>query len=209
MGKIKPARKSTRIDMTAMVDLAFLLLTFFMLATNFKGEDAAEVTTPTSISDTLIPDADVMLITVDDSGRVFFGIDNKDSRAPMLIELASANQLTFTDEEVYIFSLMPNIGMPIKDLKGFLSLPPLERDKAKKNQPGIPCDTINNELAQWIVRARLAHKQIKDKDLRAAVKGDKNTKYPVISNVVETFRELRVHNFALVTSLENDPRDKK
>ena len=76
MGKIKPARKSTRIDMTAMVDLAFLLLTFFMLATNFKGEDAAEVTTPTSISDTLIPDADVMLITVDDSGRVFFGIDN-------------------------------------------------------------------------------------------------------------------------------------
>ena len=77
MPKNKIARKSSKIDMTAMVDLAFLLLTFFMLATNFKAEEAAKVETPSSISDTVIPERDIMMITVNDSGKVFIGIDNK------------------------------------------------------------------------------------------------------------------------------------
>ena len=35
MPKVKIPRKSTAVDMTAMCDVAFLLLTFFMLTSNF------------------------------------------------------------------------------------------------------------------------------------------------------------------------------
>jgi len=61
--------------MTAMCDVAFLLLTFFMLATKFKPDEPVTVVTPSSIAATLLPDSDVMLFTVDKDGRVFFSMD--------------------------------------------------------------------------------------------------------------------------------------
>ena len=39
MPKVKVPRKSTNIDMTAMCDVSFLLLTFFMLTTKFKADE--------------------------------------------------------------------------------------------------------------------------------------------------------------------------
>ncbi|NBV12820.1 MAG: biopolymer transporter ExbD [Sphingobacteriia bacterium] len=205
MPKNKIARKSSKIDMTAMVDLAFLLLTFFMLATNFKAEEAAKVETPSSISDTVIPERDIMMITVNDSGKVFIGIDNKDSRAAMLKKVASANKITLTEEELHAFTLETNFGVPITQLKAWLALSPMERESFK--QPGIPCDTVLNDLPQWIVQGRFGHKEVTSNDIRVVLKADKNTHYPAISNIIETFRELRVHNFALITTLEDDPRN--
>ena len=79
MSRPKIARKSTFIDMTAMCDVAFLLLSFFMLATKFKPDEPVVVVTPSSISQVILPDADIMLITVDAKGRVFFSVDNKSS----------------------------------------------------------------------------------------------------------------------------------
>lgn len=205
MPKNKIARKSSKIDMTAMVDLAFLLLTFFMLATNFKAEEAAEVETPKSISDTVIPERDIMMITVDDSGRVFFGIDNRDSREAMIKKIASANKWQLNEDEVRAFALETSFGMSFSTLKRWMSLPPNEREQIPQN--GIPCDTLLNELPQWLVQGRYAHKEVKGTDLRVVIKADKNTKYPAISTIIETFRELRIHNFALITSLEADPRN--
>lgn len=204
MPKNKIARKSSKIDMTAMVDLAFLLLTFFMLATNFKAEEAAKVETPGSISDTVIPERDIMMITINDSGQVFLGIDNRESREALIKKIASANKWQLTEDEVRTFALETNFGMPFSALKKWMSLPANERDKFV--QTGIPCDTTLNELPQWIVQGRYAHKEVKETDLRIVVKADKNTKFPAFSNVMETFRELRVHNFALITTLEQDPR---
>src|SRR5690606_14569556 len=45
-GKIRSKKSSTRIDMTPMVDLAFLLLTFFMLATTFNKPQTMEINMP-------------------------------------------------------------------------------------------------------------------------------------------------------------------
>ena len=60
MPKVKLPRKSTNIDMTAMCDVAFLLLTFFMLATKFKPDEPVVVKTPSSISEIPLPDADII-----------------------------------------------------------------------------------------------------------------------------------------------------
>ncbi len=76
MPHAKLPRKSTHIDMTAMCDVAFLLLTFFMLATKFKPEEPVVVKTPSSISEIQLPDVDIMLLTVDTKGRIFFQIDD-------------------------------------------------------------------------------------------------------------------------------------
>ena len=84
MPKVTMPRKSTNIDMTAMCDVAFLLLTFFMLATKFKPDEPVMVKTPASISEIPIPDNDIMLITVDPGGRVFFSIDNKNMRGELI-----------------------------------------------------------------------------------------------------------------------------
>ncbi|MCE7857938.1 MAG: biopolymer transporter ExbD, partial [Ignavibacteria bacterium CHB3] len=76
MPKVKVPRKSTLIDMTAMCDVAFLLLTFFMLTTQFKADESVIVDTPSSISEIKLPDTDILNITVSNDGRVFFHIDN-------------------------------------------------------------------------------------------------------------------------------------
>jgi biopolymer transport protein ExbD len=45
-GKKRAKKQSTRVDLTAMVDMAFLLLTFFILATTFNKPKAMEVNKP-------------------------------------------------------------------------------------------------------------------------------------------------------------------
>ncbi len=45
-GKVRAKKASTKIDMTPMVDLAFLLLTFFMLTTTFNKPQTMEITMP-------------------------------------------------------------------------------------------------------------------------------------------------------------------
>ena len=68
----KTKRVGFKLDMTPMVDVGFLLLTFFMLTTQFKPPEVAEVIIPTSHSKFKLPDADVMTVTVDKEGNIYF-----------------------------------------------------------------------------------------------------------------------------------------
>src|SRR6188474_1318341 len=104
MPKVKVPRKSTSIDMTAMCDVAFLLLTFFMLATKFKPDEPVTVKTPSSISEIPIPDNDIMLITVDAKGRIFFSIDNKNMRNDLIDNMDEYKHLGLSKEEKYKFA---------------------------------------------------------------------------------------------------------
>ena len=76
----KTKRVGFKLDMTPMVDVGFLLLTFFMLSTTFKPQDVADVTIPVSHSAFKLPDVDVMTVTVDKDGSVFLGLDNQNLR---------------------------------------------------------------------------------------------------------------------------------
>lgn len=71
----KTKRVGFKLDMTPMVDVGFLLLTFFMLTTQFKPSDVAEIILPSSHSAFKLPDADVMTVTVDKDGSVYLGFD--------------------------------------------------------------------------------------------------------------------------------------
>src|SRR6185436_11930363 len=97
MPKASLPRKSTNIDMTAMCDVAFLLLTFFMLATKFKPDEPVVVKTPSSISEITLPDVDIMLLTVDSKGRIFFSIDNKLKRKSLIDEVNTSRNLGLTE----------------------------------------------------------------------------------------------------------------
>jgi biopolymer transport protein ExbD len=81
MPKVKKKRVGIRIDMTPMVDVAFLLLTFFMLTTQFRPPEEVVVELPSSHSVFKLPESDVMIITVSKEGKIFLGLDSQTLRA--------------------------------------------------------------------------------------------------------------------------------
>jgi biopolymer transport protein ExbD len=76
MPKIKKARVSVKIDMTPMVDVAFLLLTFFMLTTQFRPPEEVQIVLPASHSAFKLPESNVMLISISKDDRLFLGFDS-------------------------------------------------------------------------------------------------------------------------------------
>lgn len=71
MGIKKKRRISIRIDMTPMVDIAFLLLIFYMATTQFKPPEARAVELPQSHSQIELPDKDVINITVTKNDSIY------------------------------------------------------------------------------------------------------------------------------------------
>lgn len=195
MSKVKIPRKSTVVDMTAMTDVAFLLLTFFMLATKFKADEPVTVTTPSSISEIKLPETDILLLTIDKDSKVYFSMDGDQNRITLLEKMAEKYKLTFTPEQKKSFSLLSSFGVSIKQLGSYLDMDAEKRKSYK--QDGIPSDSLNNELADWVLQARYTNK-----DLRVAVKGDGEAGYPVVKQVIATLQDKKVNRFNFITSLE-------
>ncbi len=199
MAKVKVPRKSTSVDMTAMTDVAFLLLTFFMLATKFKPDEPVVVDTPSSISEIKLPETDIMQLTIDKTGRVFFGIDGQKTREDILQRMAKIYNMKFSPEEIKEFSLQSTIGVPMSQLPQFLKMTTEER--AKANFPGVPADSLNNELGNWIWESRLS-KNAERKELRIAIKGDRDANMPTVKRVIAVLQEKKVNRFNFITSME-------
>src|SRR5262245_28999949 len=145
MGKVKVHRSSPSIDMTPMVDLAFLLVTFFMLTAAFRPPEPVAVDTPKSVSEIPLPDRNRMIITVAKDGKVFFDMDSQHGRRRMLQEMGEKYGVSFSNEQLNGFAVMGAFGVPLQQLPQFLEMTPDER--AQIQQPGIPADSVNNELA--------------------------------------------------------------
>ena len=204
MPHAKLPRKSTHIDMTAMCDVAFLLLTFFMLATKFKPEEPVVVKTPSSVSEIQLPDVDIMLLTVDTRGRIFFSTDNKIKRRELIEDLDYNMNLKLTPAEKTEFSIDASEGIPFSQLKTYLSSGPDQRKLMETNAPGIPVDTSvlspNNELAQWIKSARNTNPK-----LRICIKADGDASYPSVHKIIKTLEGWKIFKFNLITNLKGVP----
>jgi biopolymer transport protein ExbD len=205
MAKFKAKKRNIAIDMTPMVDLAFLLITFFMLTVKFRAPESLEVHVPSSIADTPLPAQDIMVISAapDSSGkggRVFFGVDSKHTRLAILEKIQERYGYVFDDREKQLFSVLPEIGVPFEQLKAYLNLSEAERKLFDKHT-SIPIDSTNNQLGQWILFARYSNPKI-----RIAIRADEKTPYPVIARIIETLKDQKVHRFNLITTLEAQPK---
>lgn len=200
MARIKVPRKSTAIDMTAMCDVAFLLLTFFILTAKFKTEDPIHVDTPASTMKVPVPDDNMATLTVGGKGKVFFGVEGVDVRKLTLEEMGKKYGIVFTPDEIKRFQVTNEFGVPMAQLKQFLAL---DNDQVKSyQQPGVQVDTTNNsELFNWIYQARLADKALHGKDLRISIKGDRKEQYPTIKQIIGVLQRQKLNKFSLITSL--------
>ena len=204
MPHVKIPRKSTHIDMTAMCDVAFLLLTFFMLATKFKPEEPVIVKTPSSISDIQLPEVDILLLTVDPKGRIFFAIDNKVKRRALIDKINTDKGLSLSEDEKLQFSIGASIGVPFNMLKGYLAGTPEQKKGMEQAAPGIPADTSvnnpNNELAVWLQAARETNPMV-----RICIKADGDASYPSVQKIVKTLEGYKIFKFNLITNLKGIP----
>lgn len=196
MPKVKVPRKSTTVDMTAMCDVAFLLLTFFMLTSNFVAKEPIVVAVPSSISEIKIPERDIVTVLIDKEGKVFFGLDAQQDRKEVLDNVGKAYSISFTDKELTEFSKISMSGVPIEKMKAFLALPAEQKD-SKEAAIGIPADSLNNQFRVWMKTARQVNR-----NLRLAIKSDSQTPYKVIKSVMGTLQDIDENRYNLITSLE-------
>ncbi len=203
MARIKVPRKSTALDMTAMCDVAFLLLTFFILTAKLRTEDPLHVDVPASSQVLVVPDDNIATLSVGHN-KIFFGIEGTDIRKALLEEMAKQYKTIppFTPEEQQRFSVIPTFGVPMNQLHQFIALD--EEGRKTFNQTGIPVDTTaNNELASWIYQARLVQRNLKSQDLRFAIKGNARDEYTQYKQVVDVFSKQGINKFSLITSLKS------
>ncbi|MBD3583225.1 ExbD/TolR family protein [Flavobacterium selenitireducens] len=200
MAKVKMAKKATSIDMTAMCDVAFLLLTFFILTATAKQPEPLPVDTPNSTNQTKLPDSDLATITIGQKGKVFFGVTGRDLRVSTLEMMAQKYNVTFSQEDKDKFALIENFGVPIENLKQVIDMKAADRN-LENVQPGIPKDSLNNQLADWIQYARRAAIDNHNVELTIAIKGDAKEEYPEIKKVMDILQDQKVNSFNLVTGL--------
>ena len=197
MPRVKIARKSTVTDMTAMCDVAFLLLTFFIMTAKFKQEDPVPVAIPGYSNTVILPEDNIATLTIG-ADKVFFGVEGVPIRGLMLDEVGKLYNTTFTPEEKKVFVTLPTFGTPIGNLKSYLAMDP---EQMKKNpQPGIPTDSVSNQLFNWIKQARIADKTLNGKDLRITIKCDSKEAYPTVGKVIAILQKQKVNKFSLITS---------
>jgi biopolymer transport protein ExbD len=202
MAKIKMSKKAASIDMTAMCDVAFLLLTFFILTATAKVPEALPVDTPQSTNSAKLPTSDLAIITVGKGkGVVFYDLKGREVRKRTLELMGQKYGVTFTEDESAKFALMDDFGVPVESLKSIIAMKAADRSKA--NQPGIPKDSLNNQLAEWIQNSRIANIEINDKELQIAIKGDAREEYPSIKRVMDILQDQKINNFNLVTGLRS------
>lgn len=199
MSKVKVPKKSIWVDMTAMCDMAFLLVTFFMLTSNFIPKELLQVTPPASVSETRPPEVNRISILVDSNGKVVLGIEDQEMREELLNRIAKAYKISFTQNQRSEFRRSNSVGVPVKVLSRLLNLPEADRSKPA-NVLGIPTDSTHNELKEWVRHARHTNPQ-----LQIVIKADKNTPYSKIKQVLGTLQELNENKYMLITGREEAP----
>ncbi|MEP6711671.1 MAG: biopolymer transporter ExbD [Ferruginibacter sp.] len=203
MPKVKIPRKSTSVDMTAMCDVAFLLLTFFILATKQKPPEVLAVQTPSSVSSKAVPDKSI-IITLTKDGKAFLMLGDETKKTDILNNINTSKGLNLSAAELTKWSKREFIGLPLNQIKSSLALTtPIAAEKL----PGIPTDSTNNEMVDWmrsITNVYAGGDQSKLEQM-ILVKGDNAALYPVFKNIKEAFKKTDIFKFRIVTNGETVP----
>lgn len=204
MPKVNIAKKSTDTDMTPFVDIAFLILSFFIMATKFKPAEAVPIQTPNSVSSQKLPENDAVMISIDKDDKVYFSImaqkDPQQAR-DIIKAAAQARNIPVTDAQVAGYFPGDMIGVPFNKLGAFLALP--ADQKKTYVQEGIPVkDSANNELYYWIAASRSV---FAGQPLKYLIKGDNVSKYPAFKAIIDALKKNDEQKYNLVTMPEGAP----
>jgi biopolymer transport protein ExbD len=201
MPRAKIPRKSTNVDMTAMCDVAFLLLSFFILATKQKPPEVVQINTPSSVS-TKVAKTDAVLITLTKDGKTYLSIGDNAHKKDVIEGINRIKALNLTPEELAKLEKQDFIGEPLNKLKGSLDLatpiPPADME-------GIPTDSTNNELVSWIAAVSDAYSGEDISKLNLLVKGDNAAFYSSFKNIKDAFAKNEIYKFKVVTNAEGVP----
>jgi biopolymer transport protein ExbD len=187
--------------MTPMVDLFTLLLTFFILTATFRPQEAAPVDTPFSVSEKPMMDANVMTVVISKDNRIFFNVDNGPDtilkfRPKILAEMGKRYNIEFTPDELRKFEKSgASFGVSIQDMKAYLAAK--NSDERIALEKGIPIDSADNQLALWILFARQVNPAV-----QTMIKGDADTDFPIVKEVLDMLQDKNVNRFNLITNLE-------
>lgn len=136
MGRVKIAKKSTFIDMTAMSDVTVLLLTFFMLTSTFLSKEPATVITPSSISEEKVQETNYVQVLVSPEGKVWLSMNNDTSqdfsnekmrmavldKAAEIYNQTHSKKVSFNDQQKMAFAKLNTFGVPMAQMGEFLNL---------------------------------------------------------------------------------------
>lgn len=222
--KLSMPKGSPSIDMTPMVDLAFLLVTFFMLAAKTRSPEPVEVNYSSSISDEEVPTKTLVMMTIDSGGCVYLNPGPQDIRKEVLLKMAGDYGVAFTEPQVESFVRLTSFGCSFKELPKYLDMS--DEDRAHYESKGVPSDTLffpKNELKDWLYYTNKSLKDHGKKLYETAVlnkrpgepdplpedfkpkfviRADGSAVYAHAKKVVETCRDLKLNNLNFVTKLE-------
>lgn len=199
MSKVKTKKHDVFIDMTAMSDVTVLLLTFFIMTSTFLPKEPIQVITPPSVSEVKVPDYNIMTILIDPKGKVFLNIDRPDNKMAVLEKMTAEYKVTLTANQKKSFAEQPSIGVPMNRMAAFLDLPMRDQDEAMRKL-GVPTDSLNNQLAQWVKFTREVNE-----DMKIAIKADQSTPYPYVHNIMDILVDMKENRYSLVTTLKGMP----
>jgi len=196
MARVKPKRRGPDMDLTAMSDMAWLLLSFFILTSNFREPEVVAVVTPTSVSNEKMAEENMMIAKIDGKGHFLLSLE-EDDRIPALERMGDKYGVRFTDAEKKAFKSVVEFGVPMSEMRQYLNL---SADKQALYTPGIPLDTVggkNVELVDWIFEAKETNP-----DLFLAIKGDEQSEYKKFKTLIKQLQEKNMNKFQLITSQE-------
>ena len=201
MGKVKIAKKDVWIDMTPMSDVMVLLLTFFMLTSTFVKQEPVKVNTPGSVSEIKVPEKNVLNILVSNDGKIFMSMDKTTDVQTTLEDVAGQFGLSLSPAEEKKFLNDPMWGVPMNDLKGYLSLPKKEMPVAIKKY-GIPTDSVPgktgdaamSEFQIWVKAAKNTNP-----DAKIAIKADEKTPYRIVKKIMSELQDMNENRYYLIT----------
>ncbi len=177
MSRIKAKRVGFRIDMTPMVDVAFLLLTFFMLTTKFRPPEMVRIDLPSSHSQLKLPESDVLTVTVGGDNTFMMGVSSQQSREK-------------------IFNSVVKVKLQSAGLSSTAVADSLKHFKLAEN-----FRVDQDELDKFVVMARFANQK-----LRPVIKADANASFEAVNKVIKVYKKANLLTFNLVTVLEKEVR---
>ncbi len=227
MPKIKMPKGNPSLDMTPMVDLAFLLVTFFMLTASFREAETVTVITPKarSVADKELP-KNALVITIDKDGRTYFDAQLDGGASPRLELLDSISQnykISFDDKLKNEFLRCGAVGVPMDKLKDYLiQKDDVARKKMNESGNGIPTDSLNNQIGNLATYGmKIGMRNFKEKREQAkrenapldketerkimpklCIKADLEAPYIRVKQVIKALTDMKQYHFTLITTME-------